>query len=492
MTTTPKWYRHLLDGCPPLYHTGPKWDCPRTAHQYQRYCVLADLAGFVPMPWQRLKWMLVSDPECYELVLEVGRQQGKTTSDVPVLAEPLVSRPRHTSVYSAQRGVDAERKIREEFLPMLKSAGIDEATGFRFNNGATDWGLHGTNDAHLRSMSSSKDALRGTTRVALGILDEARAERDANKLVLLVPTMTVVDDALLIVESTAGDINSVFLRDRHDKAIAALERGESAPACLIWGFDSIEGVDIESPDVWRSVLPAMGYTVTEHAIRRAFDTMEPHDFAMEYLGIWLDASMEQAIPTDVWNSIQGPNTQPTGPMVLCIDSPPEQDRTAAVVADQYGNVELVGVREGPDAPYEWAVELLGRNSDIYAIALADNTTLRRTGEKLELDGHYVQWYNTREMQIAAARFWEAIHAEPRGLAIREHSVMNEANRGSFRWIMGGEKAWVFRRQEAVNFASPLIAATLSYDAATRAAEEAVPAQVDSWEEALAKARAEFE
>ena len=478
MAKAPGWYSELIRKCPPQHHTEPNWGCPHTMKKYHEYCVIADLAGFYPLPWQRLKWALLSDPEVYETIVIVGRQQGKTTSDIPVLAHPMLSQPRHSVVYSAQRGVDAERKVREEFLPALRQAGMNESTGFTFNNGATNWGLHGINETHLRVMSSSKEALRGTTRVALGILDEARTERDSNKLVLLVPTMTVVRDAKLVVESTAGDIDSVFLRDRVN---LALEQSSSA-STLIWGFDSVEDVDIESPDVWRSVLPAIGYTVTIEAIRRAFDTMEPHNFAMEYLGIWLEASMDQAIPQDIWNHITTPNVSLQGDIVVCFDAPPEQDLTAAVACDEYGNVELIGVREGPDPVYKWAIQLLDRNPDIREVAMADSTTLRRAGERLSLAGHYVRWYDTKMMQQAAARFWEACHSDPREVAIRENEVMTAANKGAFRWIMGGDKAWVFRRQEEVNFASPLIAATIAYDAAVKPLENVVGEGSSMWHE----------
>ena len=55
-------------------------------------------------------------------------------------------------------------------------------------------------------------------------------------------------------------------------------------------------MDAADEVLWRRVLPAIGYTVSVAAIRRAFETMESHDFAMEYLGRWLSMAIDEAIP----------------------------------------------------------------------------------------------------------------------------------------------------------------------------------------------------
>jgi len=51
-------------------------------------------------------------------------------------------------------------------------------------------------------------------------------------------------------------------------------------------------------------------------------------------------------------------------------------------------------------------------------------------------------------------------------------VLNKANQGAFRWQLAGG-GWVFMRQDETQFVSPLIAATLAYDAAIRPGEQVV-------------------
>lgn len=466
----PDWYRRLMDECPPRNHTVPDWRCPRTLYQYQRYMVIADWIGFTPMPWQRLVLAILSMPRCYELVLVVGRQQGKTTVLIIPCIDEMLKKPWHTVIYSAQKGLDANNKIKKEFVPAYEGAGLDDTTGFIFNKGTHDFGIHAMNGTQLRTISSDKESARGETRVALGIIDEARADRDHNRAVIITPMMNVVPDAHLINASTAGHAGSIYLENRLEDARAKFKNKESVICLAEWGIDTEKPYEASDRKLWQATLPGLNYICTEETINRAYETLLPHDFAMEYLGRWLDSDIEVAIPDDEWAAICSKKTALEGSMVLALDAPPEQDRTAAVVCDEYGQVELVGVRQGSDTAHQWATRILEKNSEIDKVVMADNNTLRPTGERLRRDGYEVKWYNTRMMHTAASRFWEAVHSEPRQVAIRTDAVMNQANKGAFRWQLGGG-AWVFMRQTPEEFCSPLIAATMAYDSAVVPGEE---------------------
>ena len=470
MTAAPRWYDTLLEKCPPSAHTVPDWNCPQTLATYQRYCVLADLLGLYLMPWQRLALAILAMPQCFELVVVVGRQQGKTTFLTVPMLDILLRLPGHSAVYSAQRGLDAERKIRQEFYPLVKKAGLDETCGVTFNNGTSDFGIHTTQGTRLRAISSEANALRGETRVALGVIDEARADKDHTRSILITPTTTVVDEAKLVISSTAGDINSIYLNEIQDKARGVYDRPDSTICLLEWSIDHLDDYDPADAKLWRSVLPAMGYTVSEKAVKRAYESMEEHDFSMEYLCRRLSLATDACFSPDMWAKITGRDIKPQGELVLSIDSPPEQDRTVAVVSDKFGQVEMIDVRGGTDTAYDWVTELMSRHPEITMVAMANNNTLRRTGERLLIAGKQVKWYDTKMMHMAASRFWEAAHSEPTQVMIRSHPIMTEANKGSFRWELGGG-GWVFKRQEETEFASPLIAATLAYDAAHKPGEQ---------------------
>ena len=88
--------------------------------------------------------------------------------------------------------------------------------------------------------------------------------------------------------------------------------------------------------------------------------------------------------------------------------------------------------------------------------------------------------------MAASRFWEAMHADPQTIAIKFNPIMNDANRGAFRWALSGG-GWVFMRQSAEDFVSPLIAATMSYDTAVKPGEQKAPTEEtydDVWERVM--------
>jgi len=489
----PKWYRTLMARCPPSLHTVPDWSCGQTLTTYQRYCVIADLLGITLMPWQRLALAILASPDCFELVLVVGRQQGKTTLLVIPIVDVLLRLPGHTGVYSAQKGLDAERKIRQEFKPLIWGAGIDERLGFSFNNGTGNFGIHTVQESRLRAMSSDANALRGETRVALGILDEARADRDHTRSILITPATTVVDEAKLVTSSTAGDITSIYLNEMHDKARDVFSKPKSTICLLEWSIDELEDFDCGDVALWRAMLPAIDYTTSIRAIRRAYEKMEEHDFAMEYLCRRLNLATDAAIPDDVWRAASGDGVAPQGELVLAIDSPPEQDRTVAVVCDRYGQIEMIDVRAGVETAYDWVMSLRERNPEIVETVMAHNNTLRRTGERLQIAGVQLRWYDTTMMHMAASRFWEAIHADPRRLAVRSNPLLTAANRGAFRWELGGG-GWVFRRQEETEFVSPLIAATLAYDAAIKPSEQVVnPMDEDHiWETAQQEGDSEWD
>ena len=243
---------------------------------------------------------------------------------------------RHTAVYSAQRGLDAQRKIQEEFVPLMRDGGLDETTGFKFDKGTSNFGVHVTNESHLRTISSEKEALRGATRVALGIIDEARADKDHNRSVLITPTMTVVDNAKLIVASTAGHAGSIYLGDRLRRARHSFNDPNSVVCLLEYGVgkseadkteeereleeDIVGEYDPSDPELWKQLLPAIGYTVSTQAIQRAYESMEPHDFAMEYLGHWLILAIDEAIPVNEWNKSLSKNLKLEGKLVMAIDA----------------------------------------------------------------------------------------------------------------------------------------------------------------------------
>ena len=463
----PGWYHELMHKCPPTRHTIPDWGCESTRLQFHKYMVCADVLGLTPMPWQKLFLALLSMPRCRTLVLQVGRQQGKTVSEMIPISETLLTRSGSASVYSAQRGIDAQNKVKTEFMPMLKRASLlNDSLGFRMKEAVGDFGVIGMNDTRLRTMSSGENTLRGETRVALGIIDEARADANYNRQRSLYPTMLAVKDSKAILSSTAGDVKSVFWNEQQDKARGSYNNPNSSICLFEYALDDEEEYDPGDEALWRRMLPAIDYTITIESVRVMYESMEPHDFAMEFLGKRLAMATDEAIPPKVWTSIVGDKALTlSGELSLAVDAPPGMPRTALVVADAFGVVELIDVVEGPADVFKEVRSLLQRNPDITKVGLVKNSDTERLGERLENEGLWVEWFDTAAMKYAANKFWEAAHFEPPGLQITPNPVMNESNRGAFRWELAGG-GWVFRRQTPEAFASPLIAATLAFDMAT--------------------------
>ena len=474
MADPPGWYATLMERCPPLSHTVPDWGCAETLRNYQRFCVTADLLGLALMPWQRLVLAQLAMPRIFELVLVVGRQQGKTSVLTVPLVDALIHRPGHTAVYSAQGGTDADRKVRQEMWPLMRRAGLDETLGWKFIDGPQNFGVHNlASYARLRTITRGKDSLRGETNVAVGVLDEARADKDHNRTALLTPTMTAVADPKLVLSSTAGHAGSVMLRDTLDRAREQIGNADGVTALCEWGLEPDTDHDPADPTVWHRTLPALGYTVEPKAIERAHLTMEPAYFEMEYLGIWLGAPVDVAVPDEIWLRSCRSDLELRGDTVLGVDVTPELDRAAAAACDASGAVRLVGVREAGEDLHDWVTAMTAATPGVTQIVMPNAPGLRRTGERLRMAGHRVNLVSTAQMQEAAARFWDALHfdGDPKILIVR-HPALDAANRGSFRRMMTA--GWVFNRQSKFDFSCPLIAATLAYDTARRPSDVPEP------------------
>lgn len=476
----PRWYLELLERCPPTRHTVPDWTCDDTLVRYHQFCVIADWLRITPMPHQRLAWAILAMPSTYELVSMVGRQCGKTVGLLPVISHTLLHKARHAVVYSAQTGTDAQNKIKHEFYPLLRDAGLTEENGVRFKQGAMDFGLFLPNETRLKALSSDREAGRGETRVALAIIDEARSDRDQNRWALLVPMQQAADDPKLIVASTAGDMLSVGFNDKQDKARHEYDKKGARTALLEWTIDGIDDYDINDEALWWSVLPAVGYSITKDSIRRSKSGLEDYQFETEYLCKRLSTAAAALFPVSQWSAVCRDNLTVEGELVLGIDAPPDENRVAGVVADKHGRCEMVPEKPQHQEVWDWLSERLDQNLDITRVVMAKGTTIHRAGELAMEAGFQVSWVDTTGMRNAASRFDEAVKAEPPTVALRTHPRLTEANAGAFRRPLTG--GFVFGRQEAREFISPLIAASLAFDYVRRAQEREVEEVGDIWDQ----------
>ena len=510
----PKWFVKLAQTCPPMIGSVPDWTCMETRKRFHELRYSSMMLGLVPYNAQKYLLALAADPACSLLIIHIGRQQGKTATELTLLVSRCLSHANETAVFSMQNGTEADTKLKKELVPMMAYAGLGEEAGATFNaSNSSAFGQYFDNASHIRTLSSDRHAGRGETRVGLAVVDEASTDKDSNRLALITPMQTVTEhsDSQMIISGTAGDITSTMFESQIAQAVAAARKGSREIKIAYWGLglpgDAPPDVDYESEEVHRSVLPGIGYICTPSAIRAAMHRMEDWQFQQEYLGIWLQIRSDQCFHRLTWKRVQSENMDMDldGPLWLAIDCPPTDDNPCAVVCDSEG---VLSVTEACDtqADVDDYVRDVCERRDVQSVGFTKGGVLEKTAMRLEADGLPVRWYDLREHARACQTLWAALNSNPRRAALVPDPKFDEANDSSMRRELSGG-GWIFRRRTATGYASPLLSAAMAYfdhdDAVTTstpdwaneweqakadAAEAAGSGVLDEWEQALAEAR----
>lgn len=307
------------------------------------------------MPWQRA-WADVVyeiDPETGQLAYRedrVGtpRQSGKTSWVLPRMLHralacggrdlPFGVRPQNIR-YGAQTGSDARKKWQDDWLPVLRQSRFSAFYRERLANG---------HEALLFANGSKQDLLAGTETsghggtVNMGLMDEVFAHKDARHEQSLLPAMITIPQPQLGLTSTAGtpkDSPYWYAKVLHGRRLAQEQATDVSKrrgiAYLEYGF--AEGADPVDPRTWWAGMPALGYTVTEDAVRSALETMlaDPklglNEFLRAYGNQWVLTMGDPIIPLDHWQSLSHPEA-PKPPWVMLGLSVAPEDGSAALVA----------------------------------------------------------------------------------------------------------------------------------------------------------------
>lgn len=273
------------------------------------------------MPWQRhvADVVMEVDPDTGRLVyqemgLTVPRQSGKSTW-VEAKATHRCSAtkffgPRQQVVYTAQTRSKAREKWEEEFV-----ADLEAARDFR-----SRISVHkGNGNEHVRFANRSRWGLESSTEKAghgtvldEAYIDEAFAHRDFRLEQGFGPAMITRLNKLLAWISTAGWIDgSEYLREKVDFGrLVALEGRQRGIAYFEWSAP--EDTDPGDPAVWWSCMPALGWTITEDAIRveyeKARDGGKLNEFRRAYLNQWVPRDVEadwEVVSQDAWMACSG-------------------------------------------------------------------------------------------------------------------------------------------------------------------------------------------
>jgi hypothetical protein len=325
------------------------------------------------MPWQQhvIDVATEIDPETgglwyREVDFGVPRQSGKTTLLLPKFvwraeAAHLLG-GRQKMLYAAQTGKDAVDKFDEDYIEDLAAARVMRGR-YRVTNNQGRKRIRFRSGSYLAPVATTPKAGHGKT-LDDGTLDEAWAQTDNRVEAAWRPAMITRGQAQLWITSTAGTAASVYWRAKvlRGRAVAEAKDPSSRVAYFEWSMEP--GMDPYNPDNWWRCMPALGFTITEDAIRHELETIEGGlpEWMRAYANLWPDDVEDEQwlLPKASW---LGPcldqSSLRAGPPALALSVHPSRLTAsiayAAVRSDGLPMVQVVQYGQGTS----WAVAALG-------------------------------------------------------------------------------------------------------------------------------------
>jgi len=416
------------------------------------------------MPWQEqiCDVALEVDPDGVpyyrEIVVVVPRQCGKTTLMLAVeLHRALLWGHPVVIGYTAQTGWDARRKLIDDQVPIIEASPF-MATVKRVYRGAGMESIHFKNGSRIDVMPSTATAGHGRVISGVGIIDEAFSDEDDRREGAILPAMATKRDAQLFVISTAGTQSSLYLKRKVEQGRAMVTAGiDTGTAYFEWSAG--EDDDIDDPETWRKVIPAMGHTIDERVVAHARSTMTEGEFRRAYLCQWTVLD-EAAIPAKYVARVMDATTAPSGSLAFGIDVAMDRSWAAIAVADETGRVELIEHRESVSWVVNRALELWRKHGG--QLVVDGYSPANSLVDRLEAGGLPVTRYSLRDMTAACGIFYDAVLDD--AIRIRPHASLEAAIESAKRKQMAS--GWLWSRTVETADLTPLFASTLAYHHAT--------------------------
>jgi hypothetical protein len=448
---------------------------------------VAEILGRPLMPWQRhvVDVALELDPSrataqypaglpvYREIRITVPRQQGKSTLTVPLMVHRATAFP-HREVdvlggdvgsapqniaYTAQTGIDARRKWRDEHVKVIRRSPFSElVTAVRLSQG----------DEHIRWITGSMHSVlypsetggHGQT-LDLPVIDEAFALDDAVEQATG-PAMVTRPAAQTVMVSTAGTTRDVWWRAKVEsgRAVAELDV-RNGVAYFEWSAP--DDADPGDPATWWACMPALGRTVDVATIRSEFERLKLPQFRRAFLNQWVDGMSDSVIPLDRWDVLADAAAGPASGAVFAVATTPDRSWSSIGVAapGPVPHVELVERAPGTGWVVERVVELCARWKARAVVLDAAGPEASLAGELERRCPTEVRRLTAREMVLAAGAFHDGVvtGALTHGGG-DERGQLRDALEHAQRQTVTG--AWRWAREAGRVDVCPLIATTMAH------------------------------
>ena len=481
----------VLPTASPRWATRRNPDRPTYGHEAE--AVARGLGFGALLPWQRdaFDTAMEYDPDTGELyyrvvVITVPRQSGKTAwvltgliHRMTVMAERMVpvlrsmGRPdlEQKAYYTAQTGADARSKLRNDWLPVIRSSawsdllvGVKLGAGHEllmFSDGAEHdrWGWRGT----VQPVSTSDASGHGRV-TDYGLLDEVWKDEDDRREQALQPGMNTRPSPQLVVVSTMGTETSHYLNRKVADGRLAVEQGLDHTMCYI-EFSAPDDVDPDDEDAWYTYMPALGQTTPLSAIRAARLSMSEAEFRRAYMNQMV-ARSDKVLPIEAFLRHESQTAAPGEQLVYSIDANP--NRTDACLAVSDGKVvEVIRNYTDLDECARDAMRAcLGEFGQGGGLAVDKQSPIASKVPTLERAGVRVLTLDYEAVKTACGEMFDAIVNPSSDLAVVPNESLRASVEGAERKSVGDRFVWS-RRKPTVDI-TPLNAITFARHAAREA------------------------
>jgi hypothetical protein len=420
-------------------------------------------------PWQSAVNLVAGeyDPATGEMahgvvVLSVPRRAGKTALVLAQLCRRVLGQARSQSWYTAQKGGDAGRTFRREWLPTLRSSGLASRLKVSLRAGSESFEL-AARGSSVTCFAPVEDALHGTN-VDLAVLDEAwahSAETGAGLELAVFPAQLTRPGSQTWIVSAGGTLESVWWDSWLARGEQALAAGDPGIAIFDWGADTeAAGYDPRNPATWWAAHPALGDTIAEAAIAAELArTSDIAAFERSILNVWprprdlagLAFSLER------WAGLG--DLESRGP-VVAIGFDVAGDRSYAAIAtaasvDGRAVVEVADYRTGTVWVDAAIRDLMRAHPGVPVVC--DARAAGTIADRLELGGAEILRTGSAQMASACADLVDQVNTG--SIAHRAQAVLDECLAVAGRRALGDGFAW--SRKASAGDISPLVAVTLA-------------------------------
>lgn len=361
-------------GCTqPRLFTSPLRDLtPQTSAGFQAVAFAEDVLGITLMPWQRwlfehmLELNLDGTFRFRTVLIQVARQNGKSTF-AQVLALWRMFVDRAGLVIGTAQNLDVAEEVWTGAVDMAEGcpdlaaeiAAVDRTNGKK--------ALRMTSGERYKVAAASRRGGRGLSG-DLVLLDEIREHQTWDAWAAVTKTTMARPKPQIVALSNAGDDQSVVLNHLRSLALDTLT-GDGDPSVGLFEWSAADDDDPDDTATWAQANPALGFTITEDAIRSARVTDPEWIFRTEVLCQRVLRRDGAVIPPVRW-AANASSGEIVGGVAVFADV--RIDRAASVVAvcgadrDGVPQIEIARFGDGTDWVVPKIAEMLAAH-DVVAV-----------------------------------------------------------------------------------------------------------------------------